>query len=99
MPDVKTFYPGATATNTINNSTVTATVDDQNAVPNSKVWTGTAAQYADPSNSAFYGWTYQGEQRGDAKQKDAYFFFNVSFVRNITYKRSRRIKWRYKARY
>lgn len=60
---------------------------------------GTAAQYADPSNSAFYGWTYQGEQRGDAKQKDAYFFFNVSFVRNITYKRSRRIKWRYKARY
>jgi hypothetical protein len=46
MPDVKTFYPGATAGNTINNSTVTATVDDQNAVPNSKVWTGTAAEYA-----------------------------------------------------
>tara|TARA_B110000444_G_C18380095_1_gene384417 strand:- start:51 stop:236 length:186 start_codon:yes stop_codon:yes gene_type:complete len=45
MPDVKTFYPGATAGNTINNSTVTATVDDQNAVPNSKVWTGTAAEY------------------------------------------------------
>ena len=46
MPDVKTFYPGATAGNTINNSTVTATVDDQNAVPNSKVGIGSAAEYA-----------------------------------------------------
>ena len=58
MPDVKTFYPGATAGNPINNATdavdatnattavVATTVDDQNAVPNAKVWTGTAAQYA-----------------------------------------------------
>ncbi len=58
MPDVKTFYPGATASNPINNSTdsanatlaATATVgnsvDDQNQTPNALVWTGTAAQYA-----------------------------------------------------
>ena len=64
MPDVKTFYPGATAGNPINNATdavdatnatnatnattaaVATTVDDQNATPNSKVWTGTAAEYA-----------------------------------------------------
>ena len=55
MPDVKTFYPGATAGNTINNATdavdainatVATTVDDQNQTPNAKVWTGTTAQYA-----------------------------------------------------
>jgi hypothetical protein len=52
MPDVKTFYPGATAGNPINNATdsVTATVgnsiDDQNQTPNALVWTGTAAEYA-----------------------------------------------------
>jgi len=51
MPDVKTFYPGATASNTINNSTDAAiavvgnTVDDQNQANNAKIWTGTAAQY------------------------------------------------------
>ena len=46
MPDVKTFYPGATAGNPINNSTdavlaTTATVgnsvDDQNQTPNALV--------------------------------------------------------------
>jgi len=61
MADVKTFYPGATAGNPINNATdavlaTTATsatsatvgdsVDDQNQVPNALVWTGTAAEYA-----------------------------------------------------
>ncbi len=58
MPDVKTFYPGASASNPINNSTdsanatlaATATVgnsvDDQNQTPNALVWTGTAAEYA-----------------------------------------------------
>jgi len=55
MPDVKTFYPGATAGNPINNAsdavdattaTVATTVDDQNQTPNSKFWTGTAAEYA-----------------------------------------------------
>ena len=60
MPNVKDFYPGATAGNPINNSTasVTATsatsattatvgnsVDDQNQTPNALVWTGTAAEY------------------------------------------------------
>ena len=61
MPDVKTFYPGATAGNPINNATdavnsttatsaTTATVgdsiDDQNQTPNALIWTGTAAEYA-----------------------------------------------------
>ena len=58
MPDLRTFYPGATAGNPINNSTdsvsattaATATVgnsvDDQNQTPNALVWTGTAAEYA-----------------------------------------------------
>ena len=52
MPDVKTFYPGATAGNPINNATdaaeaaVATTVDDQNQIANSKIWTGTAAEYA-----------------------------------------------------
>ena len=58
MPDIKTFYPGATAANPINNATdavdatnaanatVATTVDDQNQSANSKIWTGTAAQYS-----------------------------------------------------
>jgi len=49
MANAKTFYPGATATNTINNATVSAvgdSVDDQNQTPNALVWTGTAVQYA-----------------------------------------------------
>jgi hypothetical protein len=61
MPNVKDFYPGATAGNPINNATdaalattattaTTATVgnsiDDQNQTPNALVWTGTAAEYA-----------------------------------------------------
>jgi hypothetical protein len=55
--------------------------------------------YADPSSGNFPTWTSPGEQRGDSKQKDAYFFFNVSLIRNVTYKRTRRIKWKYRARY
>ena len=55
MPNVKDFYPGATAGNTINNATDAAlatiatvgnSVDDQNQTPNALVWTGTAAEYA-----------------------------------------------------
>ena len=52
MPDLKTFYPGASASNPINNSidsvnaTVGNSVDDQNQTPNALVWTGTAAEYA-----------------------------------------------------
>jgi len=52
MANAKTFYPGATATNTINNATDAATstvgnsVDDQNQGANALVWTGTAVQYA-----------------------------------------------------
>jgi hypothetical protein len=55
MPDIKTFYPGSSSSNPVNNSTAavsattatTATnVDDQNSANNALVWTGTAAQYA-----------------------------------------------------
>lgn len=46
MPDLKTFYPGATASNPINNSTTSADIDDQNQTANALVWTGTAAEYA-----------------------------------------------------
>lgn len=61
MPDIKTFYPGASSTNPINNATAAATatsattattatvgnsVDDQNQTNNALIWTGTAAQYA-----------------------------------------------------
>jgi len=55
MPDISTFYPGASAANPINNATdsVNATnattasnVDDQNSANNALIWTGTAAEYA-----------------------------------------------------
>jgi len=58
MPDISTFYPGADAANPINNSTdavnatnatnanVSDTIDDQNSANNTKVWTGTTAEYA-----------------------------------------------------
>lgn len=58
MPDIKTFYPGGAAANPVNNATdavdatnatnatIATTVDDQNQTANSKIWTGTAAEYA-----------------------------------------------------
>jgi len=58
----------------------------------------TAAFFADPSSGAFPGFTHEGEKRGDSAHDDGYIFFNFSFARNITYKRSR-IKWKYKRRY
>ena len=58
-----------------------------------------AAYWADPSSGAFPGFTFPGEMRGDSKQKDAYFFFNVSLVRNLQHHRRGKIKWKYRARY
>ena len=58
MPDISTFYPGASAANPINNATdsvnstnatnatTASNVDDQNSSNNALVWTGTAAEYA-----------------------------------------------------
>jgi len=46
MPDVMTFYPGASSSNPINNSTTSADIDDQNQTANALIWTGTAAEYA-----------------------------------------------------
>jgi hypothetical protein len=58
-----------------------------------------AAHWADPSNGAFPTWTNPGEMRGDSKQKDAYFFFNVSLVKNLQQKGKKKIKWKYRARF
>lgn len=58
---------------------------------------GTASAYL--SNPAYQNasWFSAGDQRGD-KQKDAYFYTNIVFSRNITYKNyassSRSVKWR-----
>ena len=59
----------------------------------------TAAAYADPSSGVFPGWTGHGEMRGDDRQKDAYFFLNISIIRNLQAKRHGRVKWKYRARY
>lgn len=58
-----------------------------------------AAHWADPSSGAFPTWTNPGEMRGDPKQKDAYFFFNVSIIRNLQQNRGNKVKWKYRARY
>jgi hypothetical protein len=58
-----------------------------------------SAAYADRSDGAFAGWTFPGERRGDDKQKDAYFWFNVSLVKNLQQQRGKKIKWKYKARF
>ncbi len=47
---------------------------------------------SDPSSQEFPGKTLPGEIRGDRKQNDSYIFLNLSLVRNITIKRSRKIK-------
>ena len=58
-----------------------------------------AAYFSDPSSGYFSSWTTTGEQRGDPGENDAYLMFNVSFTRNITYKRRRGKKWQYRARF
>lgn len=59
----------------------------------------TASYFADPSSGEFSNWTNPGEMRGDSKQKDAYMFFNISFIRNVTYKRSKKLKFQYRPRF
>jgi len=58
-----------------------------------------AAYFSDPSAGYFPSWTSAGEQRGDPGENDAYLMFNVSFTRNITYKKRRGKKWQYRARF
>jgi hypothetical protein len=58
-----------------------------------------AAYWADPSSGVFPTWTDPGEMRGDSKQKDAYFFFNVSLVKNLHHKNGGKVRWKYRARY
>jgi len=58
-----------------------------------------AKYFSDPSSGYFSSWTNPGEQRGDSGENDAYLMFNVSFTRNLTYKRKRGKKWQYRARF
>ena len=60
----------------------------------SQTYGNVAAYYADPSSHEFPGKTFAGEIRGDKKQKDSYMFLNISIIRNITSKRSRKIKFK-----
>jgi hypothetical protein len=70
---------------------------DNNAINNA--YGSTAAYFADPSAGYFPTWTNPGEQRGDSGDKDAYVMFDISFTRNLSYKRSRGKKWQYRARF
>ena len=61
---------------------------------------GPEAAYLSNPSSQNSTWFAAGQQRGD-KQKDAYFYFNVVFARNLTYKdyaRQRKMH-RWKGRY
>ncbi len=56
------------------------------------------AESATMANKSNTNWFHAGEQRGDSKQKDAYFYVSIYFARNLTYKNysksSRNTKWR-----
>lgn len=58
-----------------------------------------AGYFADPSTGEFATWTAPGQIRGDADDLDAYLYINVSFIRNVTYKRSGKLKFQYRARF
>ena len=58
----------------------------------------TSAYFADPSKGAFPTWTTAGELRGDSKHKDGYMYLNVSFVRNLSAKGMKRVKFKYRRR-
>lgn len=45
-----------------------------------------AAYFADPSLGPFPDWTVAGKPRGNSDYNDVYIYFNVSFIRNISYK-------------
>ena len=58
-----------------------------------------SAYLSNPAETEQYkAWFANGQQRGDAKNKDAYLFANVIFARNITYKvsspRRPQLKWK-----
>ncbi|MDX1652739.1 MAG: hypothetical protein R3277_09615 [Brumimicrobium sp.] len=57
---------------------------------------GPEAVYAANPAIENHSWFVAGQQRGNPNDKDAYFFANITLVRNITYPKSRgggRIKW------
>lgn len=58
-----------------------------------------SAYFADPSSGEHATWTHAGEMRGDDDEKDALVYFNITFVRNITYKRGEKLKFQYRAKF
>lgn len=61
---------------------------------------GAEAAYLSNPAQQNTNWFAPGQQRGD-KQKDAYFYLNVTFARNVTYRpyTSQRRKYQWKGRY
>jgi hypothetical protein len=47
-----------------------------------------AAYFADPSLRVFPEWTEAGKPRGNPNSNDVYLYFNMSFIRNVSYKRT-----------
>lgn len=70
---------------------------DKNAI--GAAYGAEAMALSDPSSGYFPTWTNPGEQRGDPSENDAYLMFNVSFTRNLTYKRRKGRKWQYRSRF
>lgn len=60
-----------------------------------------AAYFADPSEGGgeFATWTNPGEMRGDPEQKDGYVFFNISVVRNVTYRHAPKLRFKGRVRF
>ncbi len=47
-----------------------------------------AAYFADPSLGPFPELTAAGQSRGNSDYNDVYLYFNISFIRNVSYKRT-----------
>ncbi len=58
----------------------------------------TSAYFADPSSGSFPTWTSPGELRGDSNHDDGYAFLNISIIRDLSSKRTKRIKFNYRRR-
>lgn len=59
---------------------------------------GANAVYAANPAIENHSWFQEGMQRGNKKDKDAYFFLNVTVTRNVTYSKMKSAKIRWKGR-
>lgn len=64
-------------------------------------FSGPEAVYLANPSTENTSWFVEGQQRGDPKQDDAYFYVNIVFARNVTYKdyARQRKQHRWKGRY